>query len=135
MSGTEFKAICQRQGSRWAITVPTVPTVTAHATRLEQAEEAARREIARATGPPAPAVTVHVLPQLDPPAEAALAEVRILQDAAQHAVEQAAQANRRTVALLLASGLPMRDVGTLMQITAQRVQQLSKQQPRRGHQA
>lgn len=116
-------ALCTRTDGAWDVTVADRPDARVQVKRLDQVEAAVRRALRLAD------LEVEVRPELDAEAEQVLADARTSRDEAQRATDRAACANRQAVALLLGRGLPMRDVGVLMRVSAQRVQQLSRSRP------
>ncbi|MDE0700006.1 MAG: type II toxin-antitoxin system HicB family antitoxin [Acidimicrobiaceae bacterium] len=114
-----------RSGDWWAITVPELDGVFSQAKRLDQVESQAREAIAMmldidetAVGP----LKIHITP----PATASdlLETLRTSVTVAAEAEAKAARIRLEAAMALRAEGLPMRDVGTLIGVSHQRVHQL-----------
>lgn len=116
----------RRVGGWWAIDVPKVRGGHTQVRRLQQAETAAREAIALLLeGDPA-AIEVKLQVVLAPQTQETLDEVRRVRAAAAEAERDAAAVTRQAVGRLLASGLSMRDAGTLLGLSHQRVAQLAR---------
>lgn len=112
-----------REGGWWAVSFDS-PTGTFHtqARRLDQVEGMVR-DILDSEG--VGAATIEVEPQIPTRDRQAVDQARGSATAAAEAVELAATRSREAVALLKADGLTVRDIGTLMGISPQRVSQLT----------
>lgn len=114
-----------RSGDWWAIDVPEVKGARSQARRLDQVAEMAADAVATVLDIEPEDVTVtEVIPVLDE-----LDEVRRVREATQQARRAQVEATQRStdaVKKLLASGMTVRDVGSLLDVTPQRVSQISK---------
>lgn len=117
----DVTAKCVRSDGWWAIEVPEVKGVFSQARRLDQVDAMVSDAVGLALDiDPA---TVKVSIEYDSPEVDA---VRIQQEQAQHAAEEAQRAVRSLVTRLQADGYTIRDIGTMLEVSPQRVQQLSK---------
>ncbi len=114
-----------RSGGWWAITVPALDGVFSQAKRLDQVEDRAREAISLMLD-----VDEDDVGDLDvvvtPPARVAdlLGALEASVAAADEATRAAVAARREIAELLRAEGLPLRDVGELIDVSHQRVSQL-----------
>ena len=120
-----YVARARRSGRWWAIDVPELKGVFSQAKRLDQVEGMARDAIGLYLDVPPEAFVVNVQPVLTP-------DVRLAVDDAIAARRElvAKQADvsaksRRAVQKLAQLGLPMRDIGRVLEISHQRVGQLA----------
>lgn len=122
--GTTYRVRARRSGGWWAIDAPAMPGLHSQARRIDQVEAMARDALALLldVDPASFAVEVDLeLPE---------AWARVVADARQartdaDAAEKTAQATVRGAAqTLLDAGLSMRDVGSIMGVSHQRVAQL-----------
>jgi len=116
-----YTAVCRRAGDWWAISVPEIKGVHTQARRLDQAEAMARDAIALFLDVTPDTLTIEVRPEV--PAEAA--EAVAARKAAREAETWADKLTRAAAATLLAKGYTVRDAGALLDISPQRVSQLT----------
>ena len=118
-------AICERSGDWWAVTVPEVDGLFTQAKRLDQVPAMVADAAALLAGVPADDVHVTVKAELPAVARQLWDDSRRLQ--AQADEMQSAAADRRAAAVteLSAYGLSVRDIGTLLEVSPQRVSQLN----------
>jgi predicted RNase H-like HicB family nuclease len=119
----------QRVGKWWVIAVPDVPGAFAQAKRFEQVEAMARDAVALVLDVAPNAFELDVRPVLPKEAQALIDDARSAQLEAAKAKELAAKASKRAVDQLTDSGWSIRDVGSALGISHQRVSQLA---PRRA---
>ncbi len=116
---------CRRVGGWWAISVPRLKGVHSQARRLEKVEAMAREAIGLMLDVDPATVEVKVVPDVPEQVRKALRARREARDA-----ERAAeQATRRAAAELIAAGYTVRDAGSLLELSPQRISQLA------GHKA
>ena len=116
-----------RSGDWWAVDVPEIPGVFTQAKRLEQVPSMVRDAVSLMTEVPSAQVDVAVVPSVDEGEVASLLESlreanRVAQEAQRAASAQARDLVRR---LRVDYQLPVRDVAVLLDISHQRVSQLS----------
>jgi predicted RNase H-like HicB family nuclease len=119
---TRYTAVCRRSGGWWAISIPQIRGVHTQARRLDQAADMARDAIALMLDVPADSFDVDVRPEVPDEVDAARHARRRADDAGQ----QAAEATRTAVQSLLASGYTVRDAGSLLDLSPQRVSQIRR---------
>lgn len=114
-----------RSGSWWAVTVPALDGVFSQAKRLDQVEDAAREAISlmlEIDESEVGALDVVVMP---PPGVAKLLErLEASTAAADEAARTATEVRREIVGRLRAEGFPLRDIGTFVGLSHQRVGQI-----------
>jgi predicted RNase H-like HicB family nuclease len=123
-----YKAHCYRSDGWWVVDVPTLRGVHTQARRLDQATEMARDAIALFLDVPEKSFDVRL--EVEPPrgAQKAMKTARDARREAEHAERAAAKAWRdAAIALVKKEGLTMRDAGSLLGLSFQRVQQLVNQ--------
>ena len=126
-----YTARCVRAGDWWAIVVPEVPGVFSQARRLDQAEAMARDAIAAMLRVSPQSFDVRVSPDLPSGISAEIDAAKELRQAAERAQREAAAATLHVATTLLERRqLTMRDIGSLLGLSHQRVSQLIE---RRGH--
>jgi predicted RNase H-like HicB family nuclease len=119
-----YRAVCDRSGSWWAISVPELRGVRTQARRLDQAEAMVREAIALMLDVPEDSFDVVLAPHLPERTELAVDELRRRKgqaDAAQRAASEAAVAAAEA---LVGAGLTVRDAGRVLGVSHQRVAQL-----------
>lgn len=122
---TTYRVAAERTATGWwVLEVPEVGAVS-QVRRLDQIADEMREAVAYLAGVDESMVEFDVRPSLSPELEAARERVRSLHAAADRATSEAAAASRSTARRLRSEGLPVRDVGTLMGISPQRVSQLT----------
>jgi len=126
-----YTARCRRIGDWWAIEVPQLRGVHSQARRLDQVEAMAREAIALLRDVPADSFDVRVEPHLDPDAEATVAAATTASQKARGAAEDASRLQREAARALVGKyRLTVRDAGTLLRLSPQRVSQLTAERPR-----
>ena len=113
-----------RSGRWWLIDVPDVPAAHSQARRLDQVEEVTRDLIAAMTDtePDSFGVDIHV--ELPGPVRADLQRAEELRQQAAASQHEAAILARSAARRLHDEGLPLRDIGKLLQVSHQRAHQL-----------
>ena len=120
-----YTARCVRAGDWWAIIVPEVPGVFSQARRLDQAEEMARDAIAAMLRVSPRSFDVRVCPDLPGGIGAEIDAAKELRQVAERAQREATAATWHVAATLLERHqLTMRDIGSLLGMSHQRVSQL-----------
>ena len=122
----ELTAKCVRDGKWWIVRVPEVRGLFTQVRRLDQVEEWVLDAASMLDDQPPEGWTVTVVPELDEADVASVTSAKQARARLQEAQEEAAQANRATVARLSAQGLTVRDIGTILDVSPQRAQQLLK---------
>ena len=121
----DYRVEVVRSGTWWAITVPALNGVFSQTKRLDQVEEAAREAISLMLE-----IEENDVGSLDvvvtPPRGVAkrLKTLKASAAAADEAARTAADARRETVEMLRADGFPLRDIGSLIGLSHQRVSQI-----------
>lgn len=121
----EYTVEVVRSGGWWAVTVPALPGVFTQARRLDQVENMAIGAIAMFLGVD-PVEVGEVTVRVTPPASAArlIDEMERAGGVARSAAAAASAARRQAARMLRDEGLPIRDVGTLLGVSHQRVSQI-----------
>lgn len=114
----------ERAGGFWDLRVPEVPGAMSMVRRLDQAEEHIREAIGFVLDVPEDSFEIELAPLVPSGLETLVGEAKGLRAEAERAVAAAASASRSAAEQLRATGLPMRDIGVLMNISVQRVSQL-----------
>ncbi|MFP1155534.1 HicB family toxin-antitoxin system [Mycobacterium sherrisii] len=123
----EYKVEVTRDGRWWMISVPEIDGIT-QARRISEIEEMARSLIAISTDQPLSGIAVNIA-SIDVPG------IGDIQGGAAHLIQQRAElaaaaksAQRSTGAFvnaLTAAGIPVRDAGELLDLSPQRISQLT----------
>lgn len=122
---TTYRVTAERTPTGWwALEVPEVGAVS-QVRRIDQIEDEMREAVAYLAGVDESEVQFEIDPVLSPELQARAAEVRSLHAAAEEASARAAAASREVARSLRAQGLSVRDVGTVMDVSPQRVSQLT----------
>jgi predicted RNase H-like HicB family nuclease len=120
-----YTAHCVRSGGWWSVDVPELPGVFTQARNLREAERMAREAIALLLDVEVTTVAVEIDVDLGDEVSREVAELEAAKTAARLAQESAAEAARRVAAdLTRRHGLTMRDAGTVLGLSHQRVSQL-----------
>ncbi|MHB2023336.1 MAG: hypothetical protein ACYCO3_08410 [Mycobacteriales bacterium] len=126
MSRPSYAAVCRRIGDWWAIEVPQVRGVHTQTRRLDQVEGMTREAIALLLDVPADSFDVSVEPLLDPDVQATVSAATEASEKARGAAKDAGRLQREAARTLLAKyRLTVRDAGTLLRLSPQRVSQLA----------
>lgn len=123
---TTYTASCTRSGKWWAITVPELPGVFSQARRLDQVEAMTRDAIATLLDVAPESFEIEVRPEV-PEAVATARQARAKLAEAEQSAEQATTA---AVQALVEQGYTVRDAGSLLGISPQRVSQLTAAKPK-----
>lgn len=115
-----------RSGGWWAIEVPEVPGVYSQAKRLDQVPDVAADAVATMLDIEPDEVEVSIKPRLREEVRRDVDEAKRLSKAAREAEAAASAQMRRAVADAIDEGLTVRDTATLLEISPQRVSQLTK---------
>lgn len=117
---------CRRVGDCWAIDVRGLRGVHTQTRRLDQAEAMTREAIALLHDVPPDSLEVNVEAHLDEEADRTLRAVLTALRWARQASEQASRLQWQAVEQLLSRyGLTVRDAGTLLNVSPQRISQLA----------
>jgi predicted RNase H-like HicB family nuclease len=116
-----YTAVCVRSGDWWAIRVPELKGVHSQTKRLAQVEAMARDAVALFLDVDPNSFAVQVQPEV--PVE--VSEAVQARGAAKAADELAERATRRAALLLLEKGYSVRDVGSLLGLSPQRISQIT----------
>jgi len=119
-----YSAVCERVDKWWEITVPELDGRVTQAKRLDQVEGAVRSLVSLILDIPTDSFEVVVQPVLPDPASEDVRRARELRSEADRITEAASKATRKAVRQLAGIGLTVRDIGTTLRITPQRVSQL-----------
>lgn len=120
MAVTRYTVTCQRSGGWWAISAPKIKGLHSQARRLDQVEAMARDAISLLLDVPADSFTLDVRPELPDEAVEALRA----REEAEQAERRAAAATRWAIEQLRAAGFSVRDTGSLLHLSPQRVSQI-----------
>ena len=118
-----YRALATQEARFWLLSVPELDIVT-QAKKLDRAEAIVRDLIAVWLDVPPDSFAVEVEPQLDDEWTKLLRETRDARTIADHASARASELLRTSVSTLHDAGLTAREVGSLVGISYQRVQQL-----------
>lgn len=113
-----------RTGRWWLIDVPEVPAAHSQARRLDQAEDVARDLIALMTDTDPESFEVDLQVHLPDQVRADLQRAEELRQQAARSQHEAAALARSAARRLHDEGLPLRDIGKLLQVSHQRAHQL-----------
>lgn len=122
-----YRATVHRVGDWWAIDIADLPFGHTQAKRLDQAEAMARDLIAGLTDAPEDSFQVQLLTLTPSTLSDVVSEATVARSAAARAEEDAHVATKCAVDAMTSAGLTVRDIGALLGITFQRVQQISKE--------
>ena len=120
---TTYRVIATQEERFWLLSVPELDVVT-QARTLDRAEATVRDLIAVWLDVPADSFAVEVEPRLDDAWTKLLRETRDARTTADKASARASELLRTSVTTLHDAGLSAREVGSLVGISHQRVQQL-----------
>lgn len=115
-----------RSGAWWAIRVPEVPGVFTQVKRLDQAPAMVADAVATMTGTDAADVDVTVRATLPPEVQRDVDEAIRLRQEAEEVRQRATSQLARAVADVLDEGLTVRDAATLLDVSPQRISQVSR---------
>ncbi len=124
---TTYTALCERSDGWWAVTVPEAPGVFTQARRLDHVAAMAREAIALMLDVPADSIDIKVAWTVPPAAADAVSRLNRARDQAGIAQSAHGDAQVEAANALLAAGLTVRDAGTVLGISYQRVSQLASQ--------
>jgi predicted RNase H-like HicB family nuclease len=124
-----YTAQATRSGKWWALTVDGLKGAHSQVKRLDQAEESVREVISLMTGDRPDSFTVDVLERLSPDLEKNLRSYIEVLNAFSELERRLSEAQAATVQELIGNGLTMRDVGSLMGLSYQRVGQIASGSP------
>lgn len=116
-----------RSGDWWAIEVPEVPGVFTQAKRLDQVAAMVADAVSLMEGVDAESVEVAIEPQLRTEVRRDVEKALRLKRAAAVAADEASTQLRSAAAEVLAEGLSVRDAAVLLELSPQRISQLSPQ--------
>ncbi|MDF3313134.1 hypothetical protein ACWEK5_13995 [Rhodococcus koreensis] len=120
-------ATATRRGGSWVVEVPGVEGVLTQARRLDQVSAIVAEAVHLVQGVRAEDVEVELDYEIGDSAALMEARAAHLQvESAAHAQECAARASRAAVAHLRRSGLSVRDIGVILDLSPQRVSQLDR---------
>jgi DNA-directed RNA polymerase specialized sigma24 family protein len=125
MDRTTYEVRATRSGDWWAIDVPGLLGAHTQARRLDHVEHMAREVISLLLDIPEDSFDVRVQAELDDEWARLLRETREARSAADEASERAQRLVRTAIVTLQGAGLSTREVGQLLGVTHQRVQQLA----------
>lgn len=119
-----YHAQVDRDGRFWRVYVPEVDRVT-QARHLREVEEVARDLVEVMDGVESDAFELVVTYRLPTSVETHLARAKELREESDRARAEAAAESRAAVHELVDAGLPLRDIGRLLDLSYQRVHQLA----------
>ena len=118
-----YRAFARRVDGWWAVEVDGVPGAVTQARRLDQVEAMAREVVSLMLEIPPDTFGIDVVPQIGA-LDAEVASARQARVDADRIRAEAMESTRRTATRLAQRGFPLRDIGLLLGISFQRVQQL-----------
>jgi predicted XRE-type DNA-binding protein len=118
----QVTAIATRSGGWWAIEVPELPGLFTQARRLDQIPDVVADAAQMLTGDDVDVAVKAILPD---DLQVTVERVRAQASEAQAAQRRAAEDVRALVSRLRTQGLSVRDVGTVLGVSPQRVSQLA----------
>lgn len=121
---TRYKATASRVSGWWMVQCDQHPGALSQVRRLDQAAQVHREAIAFVAQVPIDDVQVEIRPELPANVREELGEAERLTRAAQESETEARRRRRHVAAQLAHDGLTLRDIGTLLGISHQRVHQL-----------
>lgn len=124
--------VIERTGRTWTVTSPGTPGIAAQVRRIDEAGPAARQQLAALHQVDPDTVSVHISQIVVPQYGDIAGEVRELANlrASAEALEAKAAARTATFAKqLTAVDIPVRDIGELLDLSPQRVSQISNAEP------
>ena len=128
----DYTAVCRRIDGWWAIDVREIRGVHTQARRLDRAEAMTRDAIALLREVPADSFTVTVEPHLDDEVDRSIAAAAEASELARQATDEARRRQRTLAATLLTKyRLTVRDAGSLLHVSPQRISQLVQEDDRR----
>jgi predicted RNase H-like HicB family nuclease len=121
---TTYLVTADRSGNWWAFSVRDLPGAYGQARRLDQVTREARDVVSLITGEPEENIDIKLDARLDPSLERVVSGARSAQEelAARH--EATLAAIREAAAELSDQGVSIRDIGTLLGVSFQRISQL-----------
>jgi len=120
-----YKATATREGKWWMVTIPDLDGLT-QARRLSEAQTMAREWIAVTLDVPLEEVdvTVYVSHVADIEVEGSVIQIKEWRASAADAEARALEQAERLAKDLAAKGVPVRDIGTILDLSFQRAHQL-----------
>lgn len=119
-----FTSTATKDGRWWVVQCDQEPGALSQVARLDQAEEHQREAISMITDLDEADIEVTVVPKLDETVTVMLDQVRATRAEAEQLQREAAEAFASVAAQLREDGLSLRDVGTVLGVSHQRVAQL-----------
>lgn len=129
---TRYTATASRVDGWWIVQCDQHPGALSQVRRLDQTAEVHREAIAFVAHVSIADVQVDVRPELPTHLREELSEAEKLTRDAKQAEAEARRRRRQVAAQLASDGLPLRDIGTLLGISHQRVHQLLDERPARS---
>jgi len=121
---THYTVTAERGTRTWVLQCQEFPAALSEVTRLDQAD-VIREAIAFVAGVPERSVEHDLVPAIDPAALEHLTAARTMRTRAARLTTDAADELTRAAQALQRSGLSVRDVGYLLDVSYQRAQQLA----------
>jgi len=119
-----FTVTAQRGLRRWILQCVEHPGALSEVARLSEADGAIREAIAYVAGLPEDSFAITVVPSIDPSVTRHLEAAASLRQQSVSAAEQALSEMVQAVRTLASAGLSLRDIGTIVGLSHQRVDQL-----------
>lgn len=119
-----YRVVAERSGDWWAISVPDVRGAFTQAKRLDQVEDMAREAVSLLLDVPADSFEVELEPHVALKLGRSVDEAVAASDRAREAAATASRAMRDAAQAAASEGLTVRDIGTLLHVSPQRVSQL-----------
>jgi len=120
---SHYTVTAERSGRWWSLQAVGAPGALSQVARLDQADQIIEA-IAFVTGEPEEQITIAVEPVLPPDPLLHVAQARALRAESSRANSEAARLSRLAARELAGAGLSVRDVGTVLEVSYQRAQQL-----------
>lgn len=122
---TTYKATAVRAGKWWAVEVEDVPGAHTQGRNLKEAAEMAREAVALLLDVPEDEIAIDLNPELPPETTVALQDFHTRRTNREEAEEAERTAQEAAARALIQAGLSVRDAGTVLGTSHQRVAQLA----------
>lgn len=120
----ELTANCVRDGKWWVVRVPEIRGLFTQVRRLDQVAEWVIDAASMLDDQPEDGWTVTVVPQLGEQSDAVVTSAKLARERLRHAEAESAKTSHEAIAQLIALGLSTRDIGAILGLSHQRIQQI-----------
>ncbi len=129
MEVTTYTSRAHREGAWWIVQCDEVPGAMSQVKRLNEAAEAQREAIAWVAEVPAESVEVRIVAAITPEVDREIEQLRGIRAEADEREARAGEISRALAHQLKAEGFTVREIGVILGISFQRVDQLTKHAP------